>query len=248
MWLLFLASAWAAAALSCARVCRAALAAAHPAPAAHARLTAELTLYETAYLAGGPGRVADVALVSMAREQQLLLAHTGWASVVDPIGRDAVERAVLAAIGPEGQRRITAIRGTLAAGGAVRALAEGLVAAGLALPAHGRPGVGAAVRQVRTAVLLVLLTAGAAVWMAPAGTRSGPMLAWFALPLVATAGTWAMARWEVHPYPDWATAAGERLLRQHGREGSPALTALALQGRVALTDPALRAALHSSGA
>ncbi|MFJ9852615.1 TIGR04222 domain-containing membrane protein [Streptomyces sp. NPDC101150] len=251
MWLLFLAVAWVAAVLACVGVCRAAVAAAHherPGPGADDR-PPELTLYETAYLAGGPQRLADVALVSMARQRRLLLAHTGWASVIDPVGRDALERAVLAAIGPGGQRRIPAIRGILATDDAVRALSDRLVAAGLALPARARNRVGTAIRRLWGATLLVPTAAGAAVWMAPAGTESGPMLVWFALPLVLTSGTWAMARMEIHPYPDWATPAGERLLRQHlPADTRPALTALAVHGRAALTDPALRTALHSSGA
>ncbi|MFI9052236.1 TIGR04222 domain-containing membrane protein [Streptomyces sp. NPDC053427] len=252
MWLLFLALAWIATGLACAGVCRAAVAVGHaspPPPGADDRRPPELTLYETAYLAGGPQRLADVALVSMARQHRLLLAHTGWASVVDPVGRDAVERAVLAAIGPDGQRRIPAIRGDFAAADPVRALSDRLVAAGLALPAGARTSVRAAVRRLPGAVLLVLLTAGAALWMAPAGTESGPMLVWFALPLVLLIGTWATARAEIHPYPEWATPAGERLLgRREPADARPALTALAVHGRAAVADPALRAALHSSGA
>ena len=45
-----------------------------------------LTLYEAAFLSGGPARVADLTLVAMARQRRLLLAHTGWATVVDPAG------------------------------------------------------------------------------------------------------------------------------------------------------------------
>jgi len=254
MWLLFLVVASVAAALSCAQICRAAVAAAdaprQATTAADDELApAELTVYETAYLAGGPQRLADVALVSMAQKHRLLLAHTGWASVVAPVGRDAMECAVLAAIGPEGQRRIPDVRDGLAAAGAVRALSDRLVAAGLALPDHARSAVGAAVRQLHHAVLLVALAAAAALWAAPPGTDSGLVLAWFALPLILTGGTWVMARREFHPYPDRATPAGERLLRRQVRSGAgAALTALAVHGRAALHDPALRAALHSSGA
>ncbi|WP_037803124.1 TIGR04222 domain-containing membrane protein, partial [Streptomyces resistomycificus] len=68
-----------------------------------------------AFLSGGPRRVADLTLVSMARQRRLLLAHTGWATVVDPRGRDDVERSVIGAIGPEGQSRIAPVRATAAA-------------------------------------------------------------------------------------------------------------------------------------
>lgn len=106
MSLLFLLVAWSAAVLSCALLCRAAVAAAHitppapranaqavPAPAAAERRGSGLTLYEMAYLSGGPHRLADVVLVLMAQKRRLLLADTGWATVVDPVGTDAVERA-----------------------------------------------------------------------------------------------------------------------------------------------------------
>lgn len=266
MWLLFLLVAWVAAVLSCARVCRAAVAAARaagparrpapgpdPDPAAADGPRSGLTLYEMAYLSGGPHRLADVVLVLMAQQRRLLLAHTGWATVVDPVGQDAVERATLTAIGPEGQRPIPAVREALVADDAVRAVADRLVSDGLALPAAARPGIRSAVRQVRAAALLVLVAAAASHWMAPSDADDGLVLAWFAIPLVLTLGTLAVARFELHPYGDWATDAGERQLPEsaasRGSHATPAsLTTLALHGPAALTDPTLRAALHSSGA
>ncbi|MGW1789275.1 TIGR04222 domain-containing membrane protein [Streptomyces tubercidicus] len=267
MWLLFLLVACAAAVLSCALLCRAAVAAARassgPAPrrapgavpdaAAAGRRGGGLTLYEMAYLSGGPHRLADVVLVLMAQQRRLLLADTGWATVVDPVGKDPVERAALTAIGPDGQRRIPAIRDALVGEDAVREVADRLVTDGLAVPAAVRPGVGSAVRLVQGAALVVLLSAAGAFWMAPAGADSGPLPAWFSLPLILTLGTWAVARFELHPYSDWATTAGERQLpdvrHSPAAPATPAsLVTLALRGPAALTDPALRAALHSSGA
>ncbi|MCZ1006951.1 TIGR04222 domain-containing membrane protein [Streptomyces lydicus] len=257
MWLFFFLLASAVAALSCALLCRAAVAAAHhpavardrPAPST-AGDRAGLTLYEVAYLSGGPHRLADLVLVLMAQQRRLLLTDTGWATVVDPVGKDAVERATLTAMGPEGQCRIPQIRDTLVGDVAVREVADRLVTDGLALPAAVRPGVATAVRLVRGAALLVPLFAAAAAWMAPAGTDNRLLLGWFALPLILTLGTWAVARFELHPYSDWATDAGGRKLPR--TSGSPAplppLTSFALRGPIALTDPTLRAALHSSGA
>lgn len=266
MSLLFLLLAWSAAMLSCARVCRAAVAAARatrparqpapeavPDPGAAEGTGPGLTLYEMAYLSGGPHRLADVVLVLMAQQRRLLLAHTGWATVVDPVGQDPVEQATLTAIGADGQQRIPAIRDALVADDAVRAVADRLEAAGLALPATARPGIRSAVRLVRGAALLVLLSAAASYWMAPSGEDNGLVLAWFALPLILTLGTLAVARFELHPYNDWATDSGEQRLPGAARSaGSPtpatSLTTLALRGPTALTDPSLRAALHSSGA
>ncbi|MEU9123917.1 TIGR04222 domain-containing membrane protein [Streptomyces sp. NPDC048506] len=263
MWFLFLLVACVAAAFSCARACRIAVAVARatgpdrpsaPAPGpGPATADGGLTLYEMAYLSGGPHRLADVVLVLMAQQRRLLLAHTGWATVVDPVGQDAVERATLSAIGPEGQRQIPAVRDTLVADEAVRTVADRLVAAGLALPAAARPGVRSAVRLVRAAALLVLLSAAASYWSAPDDADVVGLVGWFALPMILTLGTLAVARFELHPYSDWATASGER--RLPGAAGSPgpsataaSLTTLALHGPGALTDPSLRAALHSSGA
>jgi uncharacterized protein (TIGR04222 family) len=46
---------------------------------------ADPDLYDAAYLAGGPERVVDLALVSMARRGLLHLAYTGWTSVARPL-------------------------------------------------------------------------------------------------------------------------------------------------------------------
>ncbi|EYT83223.1 membrane protein, partial [Streptomyces sp. Tu 6176] len=107
LWVLLLLPAWVVAGVACTRLCLAAVRAAaeetrDPVVDRHH----DLTLYEAAFLSGGPARVADVTLVAMARERRLLLAHTGWATVVDPCGRDEMERSVIGAIGPEGQSRI----------------------------------------------------------------------------------------------------------------------------------------------
>lgn len=270
MSLLFLLVAWSAAVLSCALLCRAALAAARalppapkpaaatvPDPSAAQRDTSGLTLYEMAYLSGGPHRLADVVLVLMAQKRRLLLADTGWATVVDPVGTDAVERAALTAIGPEGQRRIPAVRDALVGDEAVRRVADRLETQGLAQPAAVRPGIGSAVRLVQGAALVVLLSAVATYWTAAPGAGDGAVLLWFTLPQILTLGIWAVARFELHPYSDWATVAGERRLPgRTGSRGAPdvpatpsdSLITLALRGPTALTDPSLRAALHSSGA
>ncbi|PNE38435.1 MULTISPECIES: TIGR04222 domain-containing membrane protein [Streptomyces] len=262
MWLLFLLLAWVAAVVSCVRVCRTAVVTGQAqhraqdtppdtAPDADG-VHAGLTLYETAYLSGGPHRLADVVLVLMAQQRRLHLAHTGWATVVDPVGQDPVERAALTAIGPEGQCRIPAVRTALSGTDAVRGLADRLVDAGLAAPAAIRT----AVRQVRGAALVVLLAAGATYWTAPSGEADRLVLAWFALPLILALGTWAIARAEARPSTGWATEAGSARLRQEHpgvRDRRPApepagLTGLALHGPAVLVDPGLRAALHSSGA
>ncbi|MGP3947635.1 TIGR04222 domain-containing membrane protein [Streptomyces sp. 7N604] len=278
MWVLFLLVAWVAAVASAARLCHAAATAGRthgPASTAaggdgdrEGRRPApppRISIYEAAFLAGGPRRVADLTLLSMSRQRRLLLAHTGWATVVDPEGRDDLERSVITAIGPGGQSRIPAIRAALTAADAVRTLADRLVAAGLAVPPAAVTNIATAVRQAQYAGLLVLLTGAAALFVLPPEESSGPVAAWFALPLVLVTGCLAIAHVEIHPGSLWASPAGQRMLgriaatpaartgdgaRDGAGDATAGLTAFAVRGPAALDDPALRAALsgdNSSG-
>ncbi|MGW2560492.1 TIGR04222 domain-containing membrane protein [Streptomyces sp. NPDC001514] len=268
-WVPLLLMAWAAAAISCVRLCLAATDVARDEAAGATRDAdlhddmrdddagrrrgprpdRELSLYEAAFLAGGPHRVAELTLVSMHRARRLLLAHTGWATVVDPEGVDDLERSVIRAIGPAGQSRTAAIRHATAAAGAVRALADRLVTAGLAVPDAARAVMASAVRAVWAATALTLALAAAALLMLPQEqSPPGHVAAWFALPLVLTLGCLGIARVEIHPYTRWASPAGQRLLRALSpgpADGSERalLTAVAVRGVRALDDPALRAAL-----
>ncbi|MGW5620855.1 TIGR04222 domain-containing membrane protein [Streptomyces olivaceus] len=243
-WVLFLLSAWAVAGLACLRLCLAAVrAAAAPrsVPREHA-----LTLYEAAFLSGGPRRVADLTLVSMARQRRLLLAHTGWATVVDPCGRDDMERSVIGAIGPEGQSRIAPVRAATATADAVRGLADRLVGAGLAVPDGG---VADGVRRVRAAAATVCALGLAAVALPLPTTEPRLLVAlWFALPLALTLGCLVITRMEVHPCSRWASPAGQRLVgalvqRADGTADDRAfLTSVAVRGVHAIGEPDLRAA------
>ncbi|MEU9097801.1 TIGR04222 domain-containing membrane protein [Streptomyces sp. NPDC048361] len=242
-WVLFFLPAIVAAGLSCGRLCLAAVAAARPRP--HEDREQGLSCYEAAFLAGGPYRVADLTLVSMHRARRLLLAHTGWATVVDPEGRDELERSVLTAIGPGGQERIAAIRAGTAAAEAVRALADRLAGAGLAVPDGVRSGVSASVRAVRGACLLITALAATALLMPGEGEIGrAEIAAWFALPLVLTLGCLAIARVEIHPHTRWASPDGQRLLGGLDPASDP-LTAIAVRGLKAVDDPDVRTALTS---
>ncbi|MFC5724393.1 TIGR04222 domain-containing membrane protein [Streptomyces gamaensis] len=250
MWVLFLLAAWAAALLACGRLCLAASAAARPADrdgAAGPGGPYVPTLYETAFLAGGPGRVTDLALVVMERQQRLLLARTGWATVVDPLGRDELERSLISAIGPGGQAPVPEVRSAHAGTDAVAALDGRLTEAGLAVPAPRRAAVLLAVRQVRGACAVVLLTGAAAALAVPPASGWQEAAAWFSLPLLMTVTCLGFARIETPPYTRWASPAGQDVLRR-AAAGPPcaapdALTALAVHGRRALPDADLRAAL-----
>ncbi|MFG2786518.1 TIGR04222 domain-containing membrane protein [Streptomyces sp. NPDC048419] len=250
-WVLLLLLAWAAAGTACTRLCLAAVrAAAGDADVRGDARRHELTLYEAAFLSGGPGRVADLTMVSMARQRRLLLAHTGWATVVDPRGRDDMERSVIGAIGPDGQNRIAPVRAAAASTDAVAGLADRLVDAGLAVPAGARTTVAAGVRQVQLAALAVLAL-GATALLVPAQPDMPRALValWFALPLALTLSCLAIARVEVHPYSRWASPAGQRLLgaltrRAAGGDDRTYLTTVAVRGVRAIGEPDLRAAFE----
>ncbi|MGW3263223.1 TIGR04222 domain-containing membrane protein [Streptomyces sp. NPDC001056] len=250
LWLLLLLPAWVFAGTACTRLCLAAVrAAATDTVTDRGAVGAErdLTLYEAAFLSGGPTRVADVTLVSMARQRRLLLAHTGWATVVDPHGRDDIERSVIGAIGPEGQSRIAPVRTRAARTDAVRHLADRLVRTGLAVPDAAGLTIGAAVRQVRAAALAVAVLAVAALLLPAQADTSRLMVGlWFLLPFILSLSCLAIARFEVHPYSPWASPAGQRLLgallRQRDGVERPFLVSVALRGIRAIGEPELRAA------
>ncbi|MCF3136780.1 TIGR04222 domain-containing membrane protein [Streptomyces olivochromogenes] len=249
-WVLLLLLAWAVAGTACTRLCLAAVrAAAVDTDDTTAAQGHDLTLYEAAFLSGGPARVADLTLVSMARQRRLLLAHTGWATVVDPRGRDEMERSVIGAIGPEGQSRIEPVRSAAAGADAVRSLADGLVQAGLAVPDGARTTVGAGLRQVRAAAVAVLALGVTALLMPAQSEMPRDLVAvWFALPLILTLSCLAIARVEAHPYSPWASPAGQRLLGTLTRRTGGAvddrtyLTSVAVRGIRAVGEPELRAA------
>lgn len=248
VWVLLLLVAWSVAGISCARLCLAAVEAARPAPEGTVE-ERRLSLYEAAFLAGGPHRVTELTLVSMHLRRRLLLAHTGWATVVDPEGADDLERSVIGAIGPAGQARTAAVRAAASAADAVRAVADRLVSAGLAVPDGARSGLASAVRAVQGASVLTLVLGAVCVLILPQGQRpDAPVIGWFALPLMLTLGSLAIARIEVYPYTRWASPDGQRLLGSVSPAGGgerALLTAVAVRGVDALDDPALRAALTS---
>ncbi|WP_428935605.1 TIGR04222 domain-containing membrane protein [Streptomyces sp. ACT015] len=248
VWVLLLLLAWTAAGTACTRLCLAAVRAADGTGAPAAVPAHDLTLYEAAFLSGGPRRVADLTMVAMARQRRLLLARTGWATVVDPLGRDDIERSVIGAIGPGGQRRIAPARDAAAAAEAVGSLGARLVGAGLAVPAYGDDGVAAGIRQTRGAALAVVAL-GATALLLPGrpDLPDGLVALWFALPLALTLSCLAIARVEAHPYTRWASPAGQRLLRSLARRAGGAddrtyLTSIAVRGVRAVAEPDLREA------
>ncbi|WP_042363774.1 TIGR04222 domain-containing membrane protein [Streptacidiphilus neutrinimicus] len=211
---------------------------------------------EAAYLAGGPRRVVDVTLIDMTGRGLLHLAHTGWTSVARPHPDSELESEVLAALGPEGQRRTDEVRGEVAAGPAVAALARSLADVGLAVPPGARAALAEAVAGVRFALVAsgALLVTALAVLGARnllTGAHESLLLpaAWFVLPMILSGGTLLMARAEFHPITPWAAPAGQDVLRalrprrRRLRRVADPLLAIVLRGPSAIHDPRLRAAL-----
>jgi hypothetical protein len=74
----------------------------------------DLDVYDIAYLAGGPARVVDTALVAMVQSGRVRVHSPGQFAVVSLPRRHPVEAAVLDAIGASGHRSIDTILWRLA--------------------------------------------------------------------------------------------------------------------------------------
>lgn len=70
----------------------------------------DLDLYELAWLAGGPARVVDTALVALVRSGRVRAHAPGELATVELTRRHPVEAAVLDAVGPSGHRSVDTIR------------------------------------------------------------------------------------------------------------------------------------------
>lgn len=70
----------------------------------------DLDLYDIAFLAGGPARVVDTAVVALLHTGRLRLHSPGHLATADLSRRHPVEAAVLDAVGPTGHRSIDTIR------------------------------------------------------------------------------------------------------------------------------------------
>src|SRR5688572_19271141 len=69
----------------------------------------DLDVYDIAFLAGGPARVVDTAVVALLRTGRLRLHSPGQLATADLSRRHPVEAAVLDAVGPTGHRSIDTI-------------------------------------------------------------------------------------------------------------------------------------------
>jgi hypothetical protein len=150
----------------------------------------DLDVYEIAFLAGGPDRVVDAAVVALVESGRVRVHAPGQLAVVDPTRRHPVEAALLDAVGTRGHRSVDTIRWRCGRDERLTGLGRSLAAAGLLRRAlRGRAG-----------------------WSA---TRTGRT---------------TLRRLTAQPPADRALDGGSAVL-------------VALRGREAMTDSALRAAI-----
>jgi len=91
----------------------------------------DLDLYDIAYLAGGPDRVVDTALVALVESERIRVHAPGELAVAEPGRRHPVEAAVMDAVGTTGHRSIDTVRWRLADDTRLDELGRSLAAAGL---------------------------------------------------------------------------------------------------------------------
>jgi hypothetical protein len=88
-------------------------------------------LYDVAFLAGGPARVVDTAVVALVRAGRIRIASPGQLATADLTRRHPVEAAVLDAVGPTGHRSVDTVRWRLADDDRLLAISRRLRSAGL---------------------------------------------------------------------------------------------------------------------
>lgn len=92
---------------------------------------AQLSVYEVAYLAGGPDRVVDTALVALVESGRIRVHAPGELGVVEPGRSHPVEAAVMDAVGTHGHRSVDTIRWRMVGDERMAELGRSLAAAGL---------------------------------------------------------------------------------------------------------------------
>jgi hypothetical protein len=91
----------------------------------------DLDVYDIAFLAGGPARVVDAALVALVETGRVRVHAPGELAVAELARRHPVEAAVLDAVGPQGHRSVETIRWRLTDDERLLALGRRLSAEGL---------------------------------------------------------------------------------------------------------------------
>lgn len=95
---------------------------------------------ETAFLAGGPGRVADTVIAAMHGDGRITVSAPGQLTVIRPVAGNPVETALLEACGAGWNSGLRHVRTTVLTGPAVGAIGDRLARRGLFFQpeVHGR--------------------------------------------------------------------------------------------------------------
>jgi hypothetical protein len=91
----------------------------------------DLDLYEIAFLAGGPERVVDTAVVALVESGDLRMHSAGRLAAADPTHRHRVEAAVLDAVGTQGHCSVDLVVRQVAGDDRIRDVGRRLTADGL---------------------------------------------------------------------------------------------------------------------
>ncbi|MFJ4680947.1 MULTISPECIES: TIGR04222 domain-containing membrane protein [unclassified Kitasatospora] len=114
-----------------------------------------LPLLDAAFLAGGPARVVDTALVRMEREGRLVISRAHRVTVTSDRTSDPVERVLVTAVGGRAGRDLSVLRTSVMGSPEVQRIGDGLAARGLLR----NPAALRAARRAHRMVLPALLVA-----------------------------------------------------------------------------------------
>jgi uncharacterized protein (TIGR04222 family) len=89
------------------------------------------SVYEAAFLVGGPRRVVDTVITTMHEDQRVQVTPHGRLQVLRPVAANDIEGAVLAACGPEWQADLRQVRDAVMRSSAVQEIGDELAAHGL---------------------------------------------------------------------------------------------------------------------
>ncbi|MGW1373826.1 TIGR04222 domain-containing membrane protein [Streptomyces sp. NPDC002446] len=215
-------------------------------------------VWETAFLAGGPGRVVDAAVAGMHEDGLLTVGGPGVVTVRRATARDAVEAAVLGAVLRTPGGALATVRGEAMRSPAVQGIGDRLAARGLLR----RPRLARGWRRWASAQMTVcgvLFFLGVLLAIVGAGGDDGPVVFTIAPVLFGGLVVGALCR---TVFRQRITKAGSRALRaartadsqggaggsQGGAGGSwqPAALVVALGGTALIVDELLRQQLEEA--
>ncbi|MEU5400484.1 TIGR04222 domain-containing membrane protein [Streptomyces sp. NPDC005963] len=208
------------------------------------------SVYEAAFLGGGPSRVVDTAVSAMHADGRLNIGGPGIVIVARKISRDPVERAVLAHLANSDDHRLNTLRYTVMRKPAVTDISSGLTDRGLLIPLR-RLGSGPVVWGHGQAVLcwMGLTTATALTVVSHTHDWERPELPFVVLVLPALVWGIVTGHLMARRVSRRATTAGRRALRAYRRRSSASMAPgqhVAVSGASGAQNPVLRTLLAAS--